>query len=161
VSAGANRKSLLRKRASRLAAAQALYGRALNQQSLSAAQMVKQITASWADSKTNEARDLPYNVQPEAPLLTRLVESALANEARIETAIEALILPGWKKSRMSLPLLATLRTCAAEALASPAKKRGMLVEEYTEIAAQLVTDDELAYAHKGFNLLLDALRSDA
>ncbi|MEJ0010486.1 MAG: hypothetical protein WDN72_08330 [Alphaproteobacteria bacterium] len=35
---------------------------------------------------------------------------------------------------MSLPLLSTLRACAAEALAFPDKKRGMLVEEYTEVA---------------------------
>ena len=78
--------------------------------------------------------------------------------ATIDPAIDALILPGWKKDRMSLPLLALLKSFAAETLAYPARKRGLLVEEYTEVAAQLVTDEELDYAHRAFNLLLDSLR---
>jgi transcription termination factor NusB len=159
--ADATRNSLLRKRAARLAAAQALYAQAMDQPKATAAQLVKQITTSWKESKSNDARDLPYATQPDGALLTKLVEAALEHTAIIEPAIEALILPGWKKSRMSLPLLSTLRTCAAEALAFPKKSRGMLVGEYTEIAAQLVTDEELSYAHKGFNLLLDALKDHA
>lgn len=152
-----NRKSLLRKRAARLAAAQALYAQALMNKEAKAATLIAQVSGSWKDSKTNEASDLPYATQPDNALLTTLVETALAEAQRIEEAVEELILPGWKKSRMSLPLLATLRTCSAEALAFPKKSRGLLVEEYTQIAAQLVTDEEVTYAHKGFNLLLDAL----
>ena len=58
----------------------------------------------------------------------------------------------------SLPLLAVLRTFAAETLAYPDRAAALLVDEYTAVAAQLVTDEELAYAHKAFNLLLGALR---
>ena len=152
------RTSLLRKRAARLAAAQALYAQALTQKQSSAGDMVNEITHSWKESKTNEAGDLPFATQPDNALLTKVLEAALAHRATIEPAIDALILPQWKKSRMSTPLLSTLRAFAAEALAFPQKPRAMLVEEYTEIAAQLVTDEELAYAHKGFNLLLDALQ---
>lgn len=151
-------KSLLRKRAARMAAAQALYAQALSQKDAPAAKLIKQVTDSWQASKTSEAHDLPFNTQPDNALFTSLVETALNESSRIEQAVEALILPGWKKERMSLPLLSTLRACAAEALAFPDKPRGMLVDEYTEVAAQLVTDEELTYAHKGFNLLLDALR---
>lgn len=156
-----NRKSLLRKRASRLAATQALYAQSLSQKDATAAQLIKQVADSWQDSKTSDARDLPYATQPETPLFTKLVETALAEAASIEPVVDALILPGWTKARMSLPLLATLRACAAESIAYPNKSRGMLVEEYTEVAAQLVSDEELTYAHKGFNLLLDMLRKDA
>lgn len=152
----APRKSLLRKRASRLAAAQALYSQALKEDKAVPAIMVQQVLQSWADSKTYEANDLPYDAQPEQALLTTIITSALDNKAAIEEAIEAIILPNWKKSRMSLPLLSTLRAAGAEALASK-KPRGLLVEEYTEIAAQLVGDEEVAYAHKAFNLMLDAL----
>lgn len=152
----APRKSLMRKRASRLAASQALYANALKADKAVPALMVKQVLQSWADSKTYEANDLPYDAQPEQALLTTIVTSALDNKAAIEAAIEAVILPNWKKSRMSLPLLSTLRAAAAESLAST-KSRGLLVEEYTEIAAQLVSDEEVSYAHKAFNLLLDAL----
>lgn len=155
------RKSLMRKRAARLAAAQALYAHALNDHKASAEKLVSGILQSWQDSKTFKAADVPFDTQPEAALATKLVNTALEHTALIEPAIEAIILPQWKKSRMSLPLLSVLRTCAAEAIAYPDKARGMLVEEYTEIAAQLVGDEELAYAHKGFNLLLDALQPRA
>lgn len=149
--------SLMRKRSARLAAAQALYAQALNQSKTAPEKLVAQVLQSWKDSKSNDARDVPYDTQPETALTTKLVAAAMEHADRIETAIDTLILPQWKKERMSLPLLSTLRACAAETLAFPTKPRGMLVEEYTAIAAQLVSDDELPYAHKGFNLLLDAL----
>ena len=82
---------------------------------------------------------------------------AVEDRIKIETAIDGLVLPNWKKSRMSLPLLSTLRAAGAESLAFPTKARGMLIEEYTEIASQLVGDEEVPYAHKAFNLLFDAL----
>ncbi len=155
--ADATRTSLLRKRSSRLAAAQALYAHALKQDRTPPPKLIKQVVQSWADSKTFQAADLPYDVQPEQALLSRIVLSAVEHSAPIETAIESTILPHWKKSRMSLPLLSTLRAAAGEHLAFPQKKRGMLIEEYTEIAAQLVADEEVPYAHKALNLLLDAL----
>lgn len=157
----APRRSLMRKRAARLAAAQALYAHALTHKRTKPDMLVAQVLQSWIDSKTSDAADLPFDTQPEAALTQKLVLTAIEQREAIETAIESLILPQWKKERMSLPLLSALRACAAETLAFPTKARGMLVEEYTEIAAQLVDERELAYAHKGFNLLLDALRDSA
>ena len=156
----APRKSLMRKRASRLAAAQALYSEALIERSTLPNLLVAQILQSWADSKLNDTDDLPHGTQPEAALLNGLIESAQKNEAHIETLIDALILPDWSKARTSLPLLAVLRTFAAEAMAYPTRAAAMLVDEYTEVAAQLVTDEELRDAHNAFNLLLDALRAE-
>ena len=155
--APAPRISLMRKRSARLAAAQALYARALTHGKTPPERLIAQVLQSWKDSKASDARDLPYALQPEGALAGKLLLAAIDHAERIEAAIDGLILPQWKKSRMSLPLLSVLRACAAETLAFPGRPRGMLVEEYTEIAAQLVSDDELAYAHKGFNLLLDAL----
>lgn len=153
----APRTSLLRKRASRLAAAQALYSEALMEQKTIPAILAQRLLQSWADSRANDVNDLPNVIQPEQALLNALIASAQENAERIETVIDTMILPHWKKSRMSLPLLSTMRTCAAESLAYPARKRATLVEEYTEVAAQITTDEEVAYAHKAFNLLLDAL----
>lgn len=151
------RTSLMRKRASRLAAAQALYARALTHGKTKPEKLIEQVLQSWKDSKSSDATDLPYETQPEAALANKVFLCAIEKTERIETAIDGLILPQWKKSRMSLPLLSVLRACAGEALAFPGRPRGMLVEEYTEVASQLIGDDELQYAHKGFNLLLDAL----
>lgn len=151
------RNSLMRKRASRLAAAQALYARALTHGKTKPEKLMAQVLQSWKDSKTSDATDLPYDTQPETALANKIFLSTIEKTERIEAAIDDLILPQWKKSRMSLPLLSVLRACAGEALAFPGRPRGMLVEEYTEVASQLIGDDELQYAHKGFNLLLDAL----
>ncbi len=155
----APRKSLMRKRASRLAAAQALYSEALIERKTLPNLLVAQLLESWADSKANDTADLPHATQPEAALLNKLIEASQAHAEVIEAAIDGLILPNWTKARTSLPLLAILRTFAAEAIAYPDRAAAMLVDEYTEVAAQLVTDDELNYAHKAFNLLLDALRT--
>lgn len=154
----APRTSLMRKRAARLAAAQVLYARALTHKRTKPEALVEQVLQSWKDSKTSQVRDVPYDTQPEAALTEKLVLAAMEHKDAIEAAIESLILPQWKKERMSLPLLSVLRVCAAEALGFPNKGRGTLVEEYTEVASQLIDDNELNYAHKGFNLLLDALR---
>lgn len=154
------RPSLMRKRASRLAAVQAMYSEALIEKSTLPALLANQLLQSWADSRTNDTDDLPHSVQPEAALLNKLIDSAQQNHEAITAAINAIILPGWKRERMSLPLLSVLQVCAAEAIAAPTRGRATLIEEYTEVAAQLVTDEELNYAHKAFNLLLDALQPD-
>lgn len=154
----APRQSLLRKRASRLAAAQALYSEALIEKKTMPNLLAAQLLSSWADSKANDTSDLPHDTQPEAALLNKLIDTAQSEAKVIEEAIDSIILPNWSKSRTSLPLLALMRTFSAEALAFPNRKAGMLIEEYTAVAAQLVTDEELNYAHKAFNLLLLVLR---
>ena len=155
------RPSLMRKRASRLAAVQAMYSEALIEKSTLPALLAAQMLQSWADSRTNNTDDLPHGSQPEVALLNKLIEAAQEHRAAIEAAIAANILPNWSKARMSLPLLSVLQVFAAEVIAYPSRGAATLVDEYTEVAAQLVTDDELNYAHKAFNLLLDALRPKA
>ncbi len=154
------RPSLMRKRASRLAAVQAMYSEALIEKKTMPGLLANQLLASWADSKTNDTNDLPHGSQPEAALLNTLIDAAQTHHAAIERAIDHHILPNWSKQRMSLPLLAVLQVFAAEVLVAPNRSRATLIDEYTEVAAQLVTDEELGYAHKAFNLLLDHLRPD-
>ncbi len=155
------RPSLMRKRASRLAAVQAMYSESLIEKSTLPALLAAQMLQSWADSRLNDTDDLPHASQPEAALLNKLIEAAQENRVTIETAIAANILPNWSKARMSLPLLSVLQVFAAEVIAFPTRGAATLVDEYTEVAAQLVTDEEISYAHKAFNLLLDALRPKA
>lgn len=154
----APRKSLMRKRASRLAAAQAIYSEELIERKTAPNLLVAQLLQSWADSRTYDTNDLPHATQPEQTLLNKLIDTAQARASEIEPAIDALILPGWSKERTSLPLLAVLRVFAAEILAYPERAPAMLIDEYTAVAAQIVTDEELNYAHKAFNLLTDRLR---
>ncbi len=157
----APRLSLLRKRASRLAAVQAMYSEALIEKSTLPALLANQLLQSWADSRENDTDDMPHGLQPEAALLNKLIESAQEHQTDIHGAIETLIQPGWKKERMSLPLLSVLHVFAAEVLVAPSRSAATLIEEYTEVGAQLLTDEELSYAHKAFNLLLGRFRPAA
>ena len=157
----APRPSLMRKRASRLAAVQAMYSEALIEKTTLPGLLANQLLASWADSRANETDDLPHGAQPEVALLNKLIEAAQAHQTTIHAAIEQFILPNWSKARMSLPLLAVLQVFAAEVMTYPTRSAATLIDEYTEVAAQLVTDEELGYAHKAFNLLLDHLRPKA
>ena len=70
----------MRKRASRLAAAQALYSEALIEKKSLPALMVARILESWVDSKANDADDLPHATQPEAALLNTLVDAGYQPE---------------------------------------------------------------------------------
>lgn len=152
------RTSLMRKRASRLAAVQAMYSEALIEKSTLPALLANQLLQSWADSRSNDTDDMPHANQPEAALLNKLIDAAQKNHDKIQAAISGIILPGWTRARMSLPLLSVLQVCAAEAIAYPDRARATLIDEYTEVGAQVITDEELQYAHKAFNLLLDQLR---
>lgn len=155
------RPSLMRKRASRLAAVQAMYSEALIEKSTLPALLAAQMLQSWADSRANNTDDLPHASQPEVALLNTLIATAQDAHSTIETAIAQHILPNWSKARMSLPLLSVLQVFAAEVIAYPTRSAATLIDEYTVVAAQLVTDEELSYAHKAFNLLLDHLRPSA
>jgi transcription termination factor NusB len=154
---GTPRISLLRKRASRLAAVQAMYSEALIEKSTAPMLLANQLLQSWADSAAHDTGDLP-GFQPEAALLNKLIDAAQKNREVIDAAILTLIQPGWKKSRMSLPLLSVLQVFAAEVIAAPARGAATLIEEYTEVGAELLTEEELSFAHKGFNLLLQQFR---
>lgn len=152
------RLSLLRKRASRLAAVQAMYSENLIESSIAPALLANQMLQSWADSRANNTDDLPHSTQPEASLLNKLIEAAQGNREKIDSAIETLIQPGWKKERMSLPLISVLEVFAAEVMIAPSRSAATLIEEYTEVGAELLTEEELSYAHKAFNLLLGQFR---
>ena len=155
------RPSLMRKRAARLAAVQAMYSEALIEKSTLPALLVQQILQSWAESRSNNTDDLPHASQPEMALLNRLVETAQRERVRIEASIAAHILPSWSRTRMSLPLVSLLEVFAAEVIAYPTRGAATLIDEYTHVATQLVSDEELGYAHKAFNLLLADLRPNA
>ncbi len=58
------RTSLMRKRAARLAAVQAMYSEALIEKSTLPALLAAQMLQSWADSRTNNTDDLPHATQP-------------------------------------------------------------------------------------------------
>jgi transcription termination factor NusB len=150
-------KSLQKKSSARLAAAQAIYGGEMSGQLGSSQKLAQHVLGSWSDSKREDDSTLPTSAMPDAALLQKILDSFVAHHPAIDAAIDRLILPNWKRERMSAVLIATLRAAGAEALLDTKKPRGLVVREYTQVGASLVSEEETAYLHKALNLLLDAL----
>lgn len=150
-------KSLMKKRAARLAAVQALYASSLGLEKKSAKDLAKTIRDQWKDSKVNEDQHWPADIAPDGTLLEKILVQTIDSRAFIDTAIDKLILPGWKKERMSPLMLCIFVACGAERLDDQKKPRAMLIGEYTDVASGFLSEEELAYMHKALNLLLDEL----
>ena len=153
----APRKSLLKKRHARLAATQALYSTSIDSQVRGAASLTVMMLEQWRDSKSDNDDHLPHAAMPDATLLEAILDSAIAHREAITTAINGLLVPGWSRERTSAVLLALLHAASGEWLTGKVKARAMLVDEYTQLAASLLNDDEIGYVHKALNLLPDAL----
>ena len=156
----AQRKSIQKKHHARLAAAQALYSHSLEPTKRGAASLAAMMMEQWADSKSNQDHALPADAMPDAPLLEAILDSALEHKDRIATAVDALILPGWSRERMSEVLLAILQAAGGEALSSRNTPRPVIIDQYVDVAGSLLADDETAYVHKALNLLLDTLQEN-
>jgi len=151
-----NRKSLLRKRASRLAAAQALYSMLLEDVKTTPLKLTSTILSQWEDSKANGDNELPTDTMPDKALLSTIIERALEERSRLDDAINAIILPGWSRERTSTVLIATLMAAGAEWLAST-RAAPVLVDEYAAVGSSLLSDEELSYLHKAMHVLFDGL----
>jgi transcription termination factor NusB len=154
------RKSLLKKRAARLAATQALYSADFHENWPELGRITAPILAQWEDSKADGDDLLPTNTMPDKALLSKIIQAFLLHRVGIDAAIDALILPGWKRARMSAVLIAALQCAGAEWLMSN-RKAVILADEYTSIGETLLADDELAYLHKAIHLLCEALPREA
>jgi N utilization substance protein B len=150
-------KSLLRKRAARVAAVQALYAPTLGLGEKSPQELTRIMLAQWQDSKLSGDTDWPADITPEPALLERILTHVSADRAALDTAIAQVILPGWKKERMSPLMLSIFLAAGAEQRADAKKSRALIIREYTDIAASFLSEEEAGYIHKALNLLLDGL----
>ena len=151
-----NRLSLLRKRASRLAATQALYSTLVEDAGQNAAALCRMILSQWDDSKRDDDGILPTSAMPDKTLLSTIIERALEERSRLDAAIDSILLTGWSRARTSPVLIATLMAAGAEWLAS--KRAGaVLVDEYAAVGASLLSDEELSYLHKAMHVMFDGL----
>ena len=150
-------KSLLRKRASRMAAVQALYAPILGLGEKPPKELARMMLAQWRDSKLSQDADWPADITPEPALLERILAHVAADREALDAAIDKLILPGWKKERMSPLMFSIFLAAGAEQREDVKKSRALIIREYTDIAASFLSEEEAGYIHKALNLLLDAL----
>ena len=119
-----NRKSLLRKRAARLAAVQALYSMLLEDVKTTAQKLANTILGQWEDSKADGDGALPTDAMPDKTLLATVLETALENRAKLDgasldvifTAVAGGVLAvvvAVRRRRLSATLAGTARIIAA------------------------------------------------
>lgn len=154
------RASLLKKRAARLAAVQALYGASFENIPPAPHKMAAQITGQWQDSKKDRDGLLPTDTMPENALLVRILEGVALYRNAIDGAIDAHILTGWTRQRMGGVLVAVLQAAAAEWLIST-RALPVLVDEYASVGETMLGEEELSYLHKVLHLVCESLPRDA
>ena len=150
--------SLKKKRAARLGAVQALYSQNITDTTPNVAHLIAHITAHWKDSLSNAEPDWAINAAPDAKLLERILTAAFEHRELIEEQIDGLILPGWRKERISAVALSALRAFGAELIARPDTNHVVLIDEYTDVAASFVGESELSFIHSALNHLASSLR---
>jgi transcription termination factor NusB len=151
-------KSLAKKRAARMAAVQALYAQSVSGGKPDVTKMLSNIMAHWKDSLSSNEPDLAVESTPDSALLEKILRAAILGAETIEEQIDGLILPGWKKERMSPVLMSCLRAFGGEMLARPDCERIILIDEYSAVAASFVSEQEHGFMHSALNHLARGLR---
>lgn len=151
-----NRKSLMRKRAARLAASQALYSMLLEDTATTSVKLANGILSQWEDSKANDDDTLPTDAMPDKTLLSTILDRALEERARLDAAIDTIIMPGWSRARTSTVLIAMLMAASAEWLAT-SRAAAVLVDEYAAVGTSILSDEEVSYLHKALHVMFDGL----
>ncbi len=151
------RLSLKRKDAARLAAAQACYRLRVEDITLGADMLAEQTIALWRASKENDDNSLPFEAMPEVALLKKILLAREAHLPNIHAALETIILPEWKKERMSAVMFGLMEAACGEFFAYPDKARAVMIQAHGDVAANLLGEEEHRYFHKALNVLFDGL----
>ena len=152
--------SLLRKHASRIAAAHALYARNF------AEEKTPETIAAWADSVLEMAKydtksdeeERRFDAQPERALLITLLESAVDHESAIAEQIEQAMGEKWQTERTGPLLYAILHTAVAELLARPDKNSTIIISEYVDITDRYFDEGEVGFVNGILSTISGALK---
>jgi N utilization substance protein B len=152
------RESLRRKRASRIAAIQAIYTREVRDKPPSAAKLLEQIHQQWTDSIAAQDGEWPMMDKPENALLESVLLGTLEKLAEVDELIATRIKENWKAERMDPVMRAILRCAVYELAFQPERKTHTLLDEYVTIAGGFFDGQELGYIHSALQQLGTELR---
>ena len=139
--------SLRRKSASRLAAVQCLYRRAVLKDNATPEALIKEYLAHGND------RELVLPAVPHEGLLKEIVHGACEHAAEIEKIIAGSLLPTWKMERISPLLMALLQAAIYELRFHPNSKPGIVIDEYATLAAGFFNEAEVGFVHATLHAL--------
>jgi len=137
-------KSLRRKRASRMAAVQTLYGEHFAPMELEDAdEMADAILEKFCPSDA----ELKVGEKPERALLVSLLTTLADHEPMIRQTVEGAINRDWSMERLGPLLQAILFLGTAEMLAKADRDPRVIIDEYTSITTGFYDADETGFVH--------------
>lgn len=139
------------RRASRLAAVQALY-----QMEISGASTADVIADFMAGKLPRETEATFTDAEGDADLFKTLVEKAVDRQATLDRAIARRLGKGWRLERLDAVARAILRAGAAELEQRPDIPAAVVIDEYVEIAKSFFEGPEPGFV----NATLDACARD-
>lgn len=145
--------SLRKKSSARLAAVQCLYRRRLMGENAGPDALVKDYLEQWQDDKDAGERVLSRDAEPDKSLLRKLVGTAVAQEAEIDSLTRSLLSESWTVERMSPLLLAILACALVELRFAPGLNPAIVIDEYVTITGRFFESAEMGF----INGLLDTL----
>lgn len=139
--------SLQAKSSARLAAAQLLYRVAVTGEAFNAAKLARDYQHYLDENKHAPAEAKLPAIAPNAAYLRKLLEGVGAHAEALEALVDAHLSEKWKRERMSPLLVAILKLGLFELDAHRNLPTGVLVDEYTALAARFVDEEEVSFVH--------------
>ena len=142
----------------RIAVVQALYQYQINGSTQKLEELILGITAYYKDSEIAEDLDIKAHGDPKIKLnityFSVLLQYTLDHLPKIDEIIEGYLSNPWRLDTLHASLLALLRAAIAELLYFPEVPYRVVINEFTDIASDMLKDNEVAFV----NSLLDNVR---
>lgn len=136
-------RSLLEKKAARLAAVQCLYQAKMRQFEMQPATLIdmfrKQLEMNVED------KEIRYPAPPEMKLFAKIITGVCEHFEDISRIIEAQLKAGWKKDRMNTLTIALLEAALCELLFLKSLKPAMVINEYVTMSRGFFTEQETGF----------------
>jgi N utilization substance protein B len=136
-------RSLLEKKAARLAAVQCLYQAKMRGFEMQPATLIdmfgKQLEMNAED------KEIRYPAAPDMKLFSKIITGVCEHYAEINGIIEARLKEGWKKERMNTLTLALLEAALCELLFLKSLRPAMVINEYVTMSRGFFTEQESGF----------------
>ena len=139
-----------------MAAAQLLYRLAVTGEPFNPEKLYTNYVSELEEGVASEDKEVTLNPLPDLEHLKLLLHGIHVDLERIDAVIDRHLLSNWSRERTSPLLIAIFRAAIYELMHQPKLSTGVLLNEYTTLAAGFFNDPELGFA----NAFLQAAAKD-
>ena len=140
------------RRASRLAAVQALYQMEIS------GEPSKAVIQQFLDHRFGEA-DEPGTLKTDEAFFEDLVLGVVREQEKIDQAIAAHLSEKWSLKRLDMTLRALMRSAGYEVMARPDVPALVVIDEYVSLATEFFDDKEAAFVNGALEKLAKKVRA--